>query len=198
MPRFIFASTATVYGLKGIKAISEDVRPEPTSIYDLHKYYCEEYLRYASKNIGFESISLRLSNVYGPSQMKAKSSDRGILNKVIKNLLEGKDISIYGDGNFLRDYIYIKDVVNALLLAGAAKVKPDYGVYNICYGQSITIRDAFEKTLALIEDNSISKIKDFAMLTPLTEEDFKSHNLLLRQGIQFHWKNNNLPSIKQD
>ena len=92
-PRFIFASTVTVYGSNYEGVISEEKIPNPESTYDLHKFFSEEYLRYCSESVGFESIILRLSNVYGPSKVKAGSTSRGVLNQVTTNLMEGKKVS---------------------------------------------------------------------------------------------------------
>lgn len=153
-PRFIFASTVTVYGSDYQGVINEEKTPHPESIYDLHKIFSEEYLRYCSKNVGFESIILRLSNVYGPSKVKAGSSSRGVLNQVTANLMEGKQVSVYGDGEYLRDYIYIEDVVNAFLMAGSKSFKRNSEIYNICSGTSITLKKAFTIAQSILKNQS--------------------------------------------
>ena len=153
-PRFVFASTVTVYGSNYQGAISEDKTPQPESIYDLHKLFSEEYLRYCSKSAGFESIILRLSNVYGPSQIKAGSTSRGILNQVTANLMDGKQVSVYGDGEYLRDYIYIEDVVDAFLMAGSKSFYRNSEIYNICSGKSITLKKAFTIAQSILKNQS--------------------------------------------
>ncbi len=113
--RVIYASTATIYGMTKLLPVSECTKPEPTSVYDLHKLFAEQQLSMASSNNVINATSLRLSNVYGPSLSDSSANDRGILNKITKMALNGEDINIYGDGNNIRDYIHIDDVVSAFL-----------------------------------------------------------------------------------
>jgi len=142
-PRVVFASTATLYGLNEQFPITESTEPEPITVYDLHKYFAEQQLALASNHGLLESVSLRLANVYGPSANDCSATDRGILNKVTTVAMQGKDLTIYGDGNYLRDYVYIDDVVNAFLLAGQAP-----GIqarsFIVASGVSNTLKEAFE------------------------------------------------------
>lgn len=141
-PRIVFASTATVYGLTPRMPISEICEPMPITIYDLHKLFVEQQLSLAARQGLIEHVSLRLSNVYGPS-LGISAEDRGILNKVTARALNGESILIYGEGNYLRDYVYIDDVVRAFLLAGSKKdIK--FGVYNVSSGRSFPIEEAFK------------------------------------------------------
>ncbi len=142
-PRVIYASTATVYGLTPSLPVSESFEPSPITFYDQHKYFSEKQLNFAAREGLIECISLRLSNVYGPSVFSSSSADRGVLNKVAAMALQNKDITIYGDGNYLRDYIYIDDVVNAFLVAGEA-IKISGQVFNIATGRGIKVGDAFQ------------------------------------------------------
>lgn len=141
-PRIVFASTATVYGLTPRLPISEICEPMPITIYDLHKLFVEQQLSLAARRGLIENVSLRLSNVYGPS-LGISAEDRGILNKVTVRALNGENLLIYGDGNYLRDYVYIDDVVRAFLLAGSKKdIKS--GVYNVSSGKSVRVKEAFK------------------------------------------------------
>ena len=185
-PRFIFASTVTVYGSNYKNVITEEEHPHPETIYDLHKLFSEEYLRYCSESIGFESIILRLSNVYGPSKIKAGSSDRGVLNKVTTNLIEGKKVSVYGDGNYLRDYIYIEDVVDAFLLAGDKPIKNITEVYNICSGSSIPLKKAFQTTQSLLKNSSsIQEVPWPENSYKIDKRNFEGDNRKFRED--FNW-----------
>ena len=115
VPRIIFASTATVYGLTDALPVSELTEPNPITIYDLHKLFAEQYLMMASKNKIINSTSLRLANVYGPSYSESSSLERGIVNTITNKALYGNELKIFGDGNYMRDYIYIDDVTSALI-----------------------------------------------------------------------------------
>ena len=142
-PRVVFASTATVYGLTSRHPVAETAEPRPTTVYDLHKLFAEQQINLATQHGLIDSVSLRLANVYGPSSSVSSADDRGILNKVTAMALQGKDLIVYGDGNYLRDYVYITDVVNALLLAS---VTPglEGQVYNVASGVGKTVKQAFE------------------------------------------------------
>lgn len=142
-PRVVFTSTATVYGLTTKFPVAESVQPEPITVYDMHKLFAEQQLALATHQGSVEGISLRLANVYGVSKGVNSAEDRGILNKILTMALHGSDLNIYGDGKYLRDYVYITDVIDALLLAG---VKENLGgqSYNIASGIGKTIKQVFE------------------------------------------------------
>jgi len=112
IPRIVFASTATIYGLTSIFPVSELTRINPITTYDLHKLFSENELAMATENKIISAISLRLANVYGASTEKSSAKDRGVLNKVTKAALRGHDLTVYGDGKCVRDYIYIDDVID--------------------------------------------------------------------------------------
>ena len=141
--RVVFASTASVYGLTSRLPVSEKVDPKPITIYDMHKLFAEEQLALATHQGLLDSVILRLANVYGPSLSDSSSSDRGVLNKVTAMALSGKDLTVYGDGNYRRDYVYITDVVKAFILAGATSGIGG-GVYNLASGVGTTVRKVFE------------------------------------------------------
>jgi UDP-glucose 4-epimerase len=142
-PRVVFASTATVYGLTPHCPVAESVEPKPITVYDLHKLFAEQQLALATQQGVLDGVSLRLANVYGPSTSVSSADDRGILNRVTATALQGKDLMVYGDGNYLRDYVYITDVVNAFLFAG---VSPQLGgqSFNVASGFGTTVKQAFE------------------------------------------------------
>jgi UDP-glucose 4-epimerase len=141
-PRVIFASTVTLYGLTEILPVSEEANPKPITTYDLHKLFIEKHLEMATKNNIINATSLRLSNVYGPSLRRSSANDRGVLNKVIELAINEKDIIIYGDGEYTRDYIYIDDVVSAFI--HTAFTDSTIGnVFNVTSGEGTTIKAAF-------------------------------------------------------
>jgi UDP-glucose 4-epimerase len=142
-PRLVLASTVTVYGLTDDLPVSETSTPAPVSIYDTHKYLAERRLLEGTSHSNAEGVILRLSNVYGPSIVESQSNERGILNRFAKMALLGQDLKLFGDGQYVRDYVFIDDVVNAFLIAGVA---PGINgkVFNIGTGIGRTIKEAFE------------------------------------------------------
>ena len=150
-PRVVYASTATVYGMTDIHPVSEEMIPRPASIYDLHKLYVEQHLALAHNQGFIYAKSLRLANVYGPSLSESGSKDRGVLSKITKACVRGDTINTYGGGNYLRDYIYIDDVVNAFLCANISD--NSYAVTNVASGVGTTVKEVFEMISNEVEKN---------------------------------------------
>jgi nucleoside-diphosphate-sugar epimerase len=141
-PRVVFASTATIYGLNNSLPISEEISPQPVTLYDLHKTFAEKELRFATQKNILEGVSLRLANVYGPSSSRSAADDRGILNKITRMALQGQAIQLYGEGNYVRDYVHIDDVVKAFLIVGAVENVQGHS-FNVATGKGTTVKDAF-------------------------------------------------------
>ena len=141
-PRVVYASTATVYGLTDTLPVAEETEPKPVTTYDLHKLFAEKQLELASDQGILGGISLRLANVYGPSSRPSSADDRGVLNQIATLALGGSDLPLYGDGHYLRDYVYIDDVVRAFLMAGVQDRMVGRS-FNVGSGSGITVRDAF-------------------------------------------------------
>lgn len=105
---FVYASTCAVYGTPDIKYVTEDYTPKPESPYGVSKLTCEYYIPLF---MDYYTI-LRYSNVYGPRQ-KGKM----IMPIFITRMKRNQPVTIYGDGNFVRDYIYVDDIVNVNMKA---------------------------------------------------------------------------------
>jgi len=146
-PRVVYASTATIYGLTEELPVKEEHFPIPITKYDSNKLHAEKHLIMASKENIIESISLRLANVYGPSVNESSSYDRGILSKITKLSFENKKIPMYGAGNYIRDYIYIDDVVNAFLLSSIFNYEEirqsSEIVFNVSSGKGTHVKTVF-------------------------------------------------------
>lgn len=117
-PTVLFAGTATEAGLTDTLPVTEDMRDEPITVYDVHKLTAELYLKiYATAGV-CRGVTLRLSNVYGPGPASG-AKDRGVLNTMVRKALQGKPLTVFGDGSFLRDYVYVEDVAWAFLFAAS-------------------------------------------------------------------------------
>jgi len=141
-PRVVFASTATVYGLTQNLPVSEATIPKPVTNYDLHKLFAEKQLELATERKILEGISLRISNVYGPGAGEVSAEDRGILNKITRQALNGGSLQLYGGGEYIRDYIFIDDVARAFIVAGIENTLVGQPL-NVGSGRGISVRDAF-------------------------------------------------------
>lgn len=114
--KFIFASSGgTIYGECGDKAPDEKTQPNPLSPYGVSKLASEFYLRFYAETYDLKFTSLRYGNVYGPRQ--DPHGEAGVVAIFARRLLKNEEIFIYGDGEQMRDYVYVSDVAGANLLA---------------------------------------------------------------------------------
>ncbi len=189
-PRVIFASTATVYGLTNDLPVSEELLPRPCTFYDLHKLFAEQQLAMAMSKGVLESTSLRLSNVYGVSPMMNSSIDRGVLNRAVSQSLAGKDLVLYGDGLFLRDYIYIEDVIKAFV---KVSLQNEFhgGAFNIGSGVGVTLHDAFNLVVKKTTNISSRAGKVYSIPSPkeLNLIEFRNFQADIRRIYQcYGWE----------
>jgi nucleoside-diphosphate-sugar epimerase len=139
-PDIIFAGTVTQVGLTDKWPVDEKFKDNPITVYDINKLAAEKYLQYYSNQMGRRAATLRLVNVYGPGPASS-NADRNILNAMVRKALKGEVLTIYGEGAFIRDYVYIDDVVRAFLIAGAKMDKLAGNYYVIGTGAGHSIKD---------------------------------------------------------
>lgn len=152
-PKIIFSGTVTQVGFTDKYPISEAMRDLPVTVYDINKLAAEKYLQFYSNNMGRDAVTLRLANVYGPG-LSSSSADRGVLNLMIKKALAGELLTVYGDGSFIRDYIYIEDVIEAFLIAGAYVESISGNYYLIGSG----IAHSIKQTVEIVRDKVSQKV----------------------------------------
>ena len=142
--RVVFASSGgVVYGDPAVLPTPEPTANLPISPYGVSKLAGEHYLRVLGQLHGFEGVALRYSNVYGPRQDPA--SEAGVVSIFVSRLLANKPLTVFGDGTQTRDYVYVKDVARANLLAGSAVVsrgdRLDMPAFNIGTGRETSVND---------------------------------------------------------
>ncbi|MDA8723846.1 NAD-dependent epimerase/dehydratase family protein [Alphaproteobacteria bacterium] len=111
-PRFIYASSGAPAG-EVEPPIHEELPPHPVSPYGASKLAGEGYCSAYNKTFGIDTVMLRFGNVYGPGSLHKSS----VVAKFIRQAMDGETLEIYGDGSQTRDFIYIDDLINAVLLA---------------------------------------------------------------------------------
>ena len=126
----------------------EDARPSPVSVYGSTKLMQEYLVEHAAADSSWSPVILRFQNVYGPGQ-SLHNPYTGVLSIFCSQILAGTQLNIYEDGDIVRDFVYVDDVVRALLSAGGA-TQPIRGPINIGYGVPTKILDAAAILLELL------------------------------------------------
>jgi UDP-glucose 4-epimerase len=134
----VYASSAAVYGDAATVPIAETEPRTPLSAYGADKYGCELHARVASHVHGIPTAGLRFFNVYGPRQ-DPKSPYSGVISIFCERIAAGQPINIFGDGGQTRDFVYVADVVAALLAAMALRPS-DAPVFNVCTGVATSVQ----------------------------------------------------------
>mgnify|MGYP000843924657 FL=1 len=176
-PAFIFSGTVTVSGVDAPLPVNDSSADDPVSIYDLHKIVAEQYIEYYSKMGHIKGAILRLANIYGPGP-KSSSSDRGILKRMVIKALSGQDLTVYGAGDFLRDYIHVKDVAMAFLLAGANADALRGKHFVISSGKGTKLVDAFYMVADQASKRTGKKVKVVSVPPPQGLSPIENRNFI--------------------
>ncbi len=118
--KVVYASTRQIYGKPQHLPVDESHPLNPTDVNGINKISGESYHLLYQKVYGIRTVSLRLTNTYGPRQL-VKHNRQGFVGWFVRQAVEGRRITIYGDGTQRRDFTYVDDVVDALLLAGLSE-----------------------------------------------------------------------------
>lgn len=149
--RFIFASSFAVYKAPNQKImIDENYSTIPRNFYGFTKLIAEKLCLFYSKLFGINIVITRISNIYGPGMPPFKHS---VVSTFTEKIKKGGVIEISGNGEQTRDFVYIDDVIKALIAIGEKKAIS--GIFNICSGNSISLN----KLVGLIERKFNRKIK---------------------------------------
>jgi UDP-glucose 4-epimerase len=140
-PTICFSSTVTIVGIPEHIPVNETFPDHPITIYDLHKKMAEQYLIWYARQGFVEGVILRLANVYGPGPRSSRS-DRGILNQMIRRALSGDALTVFGTGNYIRDYVYVEDVARAFISAARHSKALNGGYFVIGSGRGYSITEA--------------------------------------------------------
>src|SRR5690606_10788804 len=133
LSRIIYLSTLDVYDGKGV--ISEQSCVKPVSLYGMSKFYCEELIKEYARSRNIEYMNLRVGHVYGPGEEEYQK----VLPLTVNKILAGEPVEIWGGGSELRSFIYIEDVIKAIINS-LSHVPANIDI-NIVSGRFISIRD---------------------------------------------------------
>ena len=151
--RFVFASSGAPAG-EVEPPIHEELPPHPVSPYGASKLAGEGYCSAYNETFGIDTVMLRFGNVYGPGSLHKSS----VVAKFIRQAISGETLEIYGDGSQTRDFIYIDDLINAVVLA--SKVSNIGGeAFQIATNKETTVGEVAEMLVAEMSNVGLKNIK---------------------------------------
>lgn len=147
----VYASSSAVYGDNAELLLNEKNRLLPLTAYGADKVGSELHARVVAMEHGLPTTGLRFFNVYGPGQSPALPYS-GVVSVFVDRLLRGKAVHIYGDGEQIRDFIYVGDVVRFLREA-MDKVGSGSPIYNVCTGEPVSINQLARSAMSILNVN---------------------------------------------
>lgn len=145
--RVVFTSSGAVYGAQVAQPLHEDMVPAPDSPYAVSKLSAEYYVKTIGKLWGIETVTLRIFNAYGPGQ-HLPSDHPPVIPYYLRQAVKGGSLIIHNSGTQTRDFVYLDDVVSALVEAGQAS-GVDGATINIGSGREVAIRDLVASVLEI-------------------------------------------------
>lgn len=136
LKRLIYLSTIDVY--EPSELITESTPTQPSSLYGISKLYCERMMAEYAKQSGIQCQILRIGHIYGPGE----EAYQKFIPQTIRSILKGEDVELWGDGNDLRSYLFIDDVVKAIV---SSIDRPEVNeTINLVSGNALSIRCILE------------------------------------------------------
>lgn len=151
--KIVFSSSRMVYGKAEKKLIDEKHPTNPLGLYGIHKLAAEKYFLTYFNDFGIRSSILRISNPYGERQ-QIKHGKYSIPGYFLGLAMKGENIKIFGDGMQLRDYIYISDLVDALVFVAFSE-KTNGEIYNCAFGKFSYFKEMAEEIIRVVGKGKI-------------------------------------------
>ena len=146
--RVVFGSSATVYGNQEVQPVSESMWPRPEVPYAVSKLAAEQYLFTVGQNSGFETVALRIFNAYGPGQHMPPAHPP-VVPQFIHQTIGRGSLVVAGNGEQTRDFVYVDDVVAALISAGSMP-GVDHKIINVGSGTETSINELIRQIGATV------------------------------------------------
>lgn len=182
----IFASTVTIVGDVHANPVNERTPDRPCSVYDRHKLECETVLREATEHGILRACSLRFSNIYGyGGGVFSINTNRGILNAAMRRAWSGEVLTLYGKGQYLRDFLFVGDVVEAFCRAVASDEVCDGRHYVVASGAGHTLAETFNLVAQEASRSTgglpeVRQVPEPADLHPIERRSFVGDSSLFR------------------
>jgi UDP-glucose 4-epimerase len=179
--KVVFAGTRQVYGRPDYLPVDERHLVRPTDINGVNKAAGEYYHLLYNNVFGVRACSLRLTNVYGPRQL-IKHNRQGFIGWFIRQVIEGHEIQIYGDGSQQRDFVFVDDAADAFMRAGASSAC-NGEVFNVGGGEPISHRDLVSLLIELAGSGSMRYVEWPAEKKLIDIGSFYSDSTKFRQTV---------------
>ncbi len=158
--RFVYASSSAVYGDDALPTKREDSLGRPLSPYAASKYINEVYASTYAAAFGLETVGLRFFNVFGPRQ-DPKGAYAAVIPCWISQMENGEPVYINGDGGNTRDFCFVRDVAQALILASTTTEEAAFGrAFNVGLGKATDLNDLFQTIRTLVQEKSGKAVPD--------------------------------------
>lgn len=157
--RVVFASSSAVYGEQEELPVHEGMVPRPISPYGVSKLAGERYLHAFYASYGLPTVALRYFNVYGPRQ-DPNTEYAAVVPRFVAATLDGRAATIFGDGDQVRDFIYVSDVVRANLIAAEAPEEAWGGAFNIAVGEARSVNELLATIHQLVPGDHEAAVHD--------------------------------------
>lgn len=180
----VFTSSRLVYGKPRYLPVDEKHPLAPESIYASHKLAVENYHLLYGRLYGMKCTVLRVTNPYGPLQV-GDARAYGIANKFIQAAVRGEKLTVFGEGDQRRDYLYIDDLVHALLLAGW-KEKAQGRIYNIGDDRSASLMELAQLAVATAGSGEVVQVPWPEEYRAIETGDFQSD--ITRAADELGWQ----------
>jgi UDP-glucose 4-epimerase len=176
--RVVLASSATVYGDQPRQPVTEEMAPNPAVPYAVSKLAAERYLFTIGRLSGFESVALRIFNAYGPGQ-PLPPTHAPVIPLFMQQIIGRGSVIVFGSGAQTRDYVYIDDVVEALISAASADAV-NQEIINVGSGQETSMRQLIEQIGATVHSqaNVIENTEALGGIQHLVADLTKARQLL--------------------
>jgi len=185
--KIVFAGSRLQYGHVDQLPVAEDAPQAALCLHAVHKQTVEQYLDLYRRLFGIRYSVARITNPYGPGQPSSRTA-YGVINRMIHLAIGDRALPIYGDGNQLRDYVHVDDVV-AALLAMAELPAADGRVYNVGSGTGTKMVDLAEQVIAIAGGGRIEHVAWPPLAQQVETGDFMAD--ISRSPSAIEWK----PSI---
>ncbi len=181
--KIVFSSSRLTYGDVGDQPAAEDRLAVPRCTHAIHKLAIEQYLQMYGRLFGLRHATARITNPYGPGQ-PGERTEYGVVNRMIFRALADEAITVYGDGRQRRDYIYIDDVVEALLRLGE-RGAADGRVYNVGTGVGVRLVDMARAIVAAAGGGRLEHVPWPVLASQIETGDFVADISRIRADLSW-------------